>query len=149
MAGLDDLYQELILDHYRRPRHRGVLDDPTIAVDQHNPLCGDDLHVTVRIADDRITEIAHTGDGCSISQASASMMSDAVVGQTTDEALATIEHFRRVMHREVAANEDQLGDAIALEGVAKYPVRIKCALLSWMALKHGLLTRMVDQQEGR
>ena len=77
------------------------------------------------------------------------MMSDAVVGQTTDEALATIEHFRRVMHREVAANEDQLGDAIALEGVAKYPVRIKCALLSWMALKHGLLTRMVDQQEGR
>jgi nitrogen fixation NifU-like protein len=139
----------LILDHYRRPRHRGVLDDPTIAVDQHNPLCGDDLHVTVRIADDRITEIAHTGDGCSISQASASMMSDAVVGQTTDEALATIEHFRRVMHREVTANEDQLGDAIALEGVAKYPVRIKCALLSWMALKHGLLTRMVDQQEGR
>jgi nitrogen fixation NifU-like protein len=126
-----------------------VLDDPTIAVDQHNPLCGDDLHVTVRIADDRITEIAHTGDGCSISQASASMMSDAVVGQTTDEALATIEHFRRVMHREVTANEDQLGDAIALEGVAKYPVRIKCALLSWMALKHGLLTRMVDQQEGR
>ncbi len=149
MAGLDDLYQELILDHYRRPRHRGVLDDPTIAVDQHNPLCGDDLHVTVRIADDRITAIAHTGDGCSISQASASMMSDAVVGQTTEEALATIEHFRQVMRREVRADEDQLGDAIALEGVAKYPVRIKCALLSWMALKDGLLTRMVDQKEGR
>ena len=77
------------------------------------------------------------------------MMSDAIVGHTTDEVLAMIEHFRRVMHREVAADEDQLGDAIALEGVAKYPVRIKCALLSWMALKDGLLTHMVNQQEGR
>ncbi len=149
MAGLDDLYQQLILDHYRRPRHCGVLDHPTIAVDQHNPLCGDELHVTLRIDDDRVTEVAHTGDGCSISQASASMMSDAIVGHTTDEVLAIIEHFRQVMHREVTSDEDQLGDAIALEGVAKYPVRIKCALLSWMALKDGLLTHMVNQQEGR
>jgi len=98
---------------------------------------------------ERIREIAHCGEGCSISQASASMMSDVVVGHTADEALETIEHFRRVMHREVVADEDQLGDAVALEGVNKYPVRIKCALLSWMALKDGLLTRMVDQQEGR
>jgi len=148
MAGLDDLYQEIILDHYRRPHHQGVLENPTLAVDQHNPLCGDQLHVTVCIVDDRITEIAHSGDGCSISQASASMMSDAVVGHTTDEALATIEHFRQVMHRAVDADEEQLGDAIALEGVAKYPVRIKCALLSWMALKDGLITRMADQLEG-
>jgi nitrogen fixation protein NifU and related proteins len=149
MAGLDDLYQELILDHYRRPRHRGTLAHPAIIVDQHNPLCGDELHVTVCLDGDRITEIAHTGEGCSISQASASMMSDAIVGHTTGEALELIEHFRQVMHREVPADEDQLGDAVALEGVNKYPVRIKCALLSWMALKDGLLTRMLDQQESR
>ncbi len=149
MGGRGDLYQELILDHYRRPRHRGVLEHPTFEVDQHNPLCGDELRVTVLLDGDRIADIAHAGEGCSISQASASMMSDAIVGQTTGEALATIEHFRRVMHREVPADEDQLGDAVALEGVNKYPVRIKCALLSWMALKDGLLTCMVDQQEGR
>jgi len=149
MAGLEDLYQELILDHYRRPRHRGELEAPTFSVDQDNPLCGDQLHVTVRIADDRITDIAHSGDGCSISQASASMMSDAIVGHTTDEVLVMIEHFRKVMHREVAADEDVLGDAVALEGVNKYPVRVKCALLSWMALKDGLVTRIVEQKEGQ
>jgi nitrogen fixation NifU-like protein len=148
MAGLDDLYQELILDHYRRPRHRGELERPTFSVDQNNPLCGDQLHVTVRIDGDRITEIAHSGDGCSISQASASMMSDQIVGHTTDEALEMIEHFRMVMHREVPADENVLGDAIALEGVSKYPVRIKCALLSWMALKDGLVTRIIEQKEG-
>lgn len=148
MAGLDDLYQELILDHYRRPRHRGELEDPTFSVDQNNPLCGDQLHITVRLDGDRIANVAHAGDGCSISQASASMMSDAVVGHTADEALEMIEHFRLVMHREAQADEDRLGDAIALEGVNKYPVRIKCALLSWMALKDGLLTRLADQREG-
>lgn len=148
MGGLDDLYQELILDHYRRPRHRGELTDPTFSVDQNNPLCGDQLHITVRLDGDRITEVAHAGDGCSISQASASMMSDAVVGHTTGEALEMIEHFRLVMHREAQADEDRLGDAIALEGVNKYPVRIKCALLSWMALKDGLMTRLADQGEG-
>ena len=105
--------------------------------------------MTVLLDGERIADIAHSGDGCSISQASASMMSDAVVGHTADEALEMIEHFRRVMHREVAADEEQLGDAVALEGVNKYPVRIKCALLSWMALKDGLLNRIVDQQEGR
>jgi nitrogen fixation NifU-like protein len=147
VAGLDDLYQALILDHYRRPRHRGAVAEPTFSVDQNNPLCGDELHVTVRLEGDRITEIAHSGEGCSISQASASMMSDALAGHTTDEALAAIEHFRQVMHREVPADEEVLGDAVALEGVNKYPVRIKCALLSWMALKDGLLTRMADEQE--
>jgi len=147
MPGLDDLYQQLILDHYRRPRHRGTLTDPTIEVDQHNPLCGDELHITVRIVDDQITEIAHAGEGCSISQSSASMMSDAVVGHSGADALTMIEHFRRVMHGDVAADETILGDAIALEGVAKYPVRIKCALLSWMALKDGLINGTPTAQE--
>lgn len=149
MPGLDDLYQELILDHYRRPHHRGTLAEPSISVEQNNPLCGDHLQITVRVQDGRIADIAHDGEGCSISQASASMMSDAVLGHTPDEALAVIEHFRRVMHREALPDEEQLGDAVALEGVNKYPVRIKCALLSWMALKDGLLSGTAQTQEAR
>lgn len=149
MPGLDDLYQELILDHYRRPHHRGTLAEPSISVEQNNPLCGDHLQITVRVQDGRIADIAHDGEGCSISQASASMMSDAVLGHTPDEALAVIEHFRRVMHREALPDEEQLGDAVALEGVNKYPVRIKCALLSWMALKDGLLSGTAQNQEAR
>jgi nitrogen fixation NifU-like protein len=148
MGGLEDLYQQLILDHYRRPRHRGELDDATVEVDHQNPLCGDQLHLAVRLEDGRIAGIAHTGEGCSISQASASMMSEAVLGHTEEEALGMVEHFRLLMHREVEADEEILGDAIALEGVAKYPVRVKCALLGWMALKDALQTRTTTPTGG-
>ena len=130
MGGLDDLYQELILDHYRRKRGEGSLDHPSVAVDQHNPLCGDEIHLELGIEDGVVREVAHTGQGCSISQASASMMSEALRGRTLDDALGTVEHFRLV----------RLGDAIALEGVAKYPVRVKCALLGWMAAKDAIQT---------
>jgi nitrogen fixation NifU-like protein len=145
MGGLEDLYQQIILDHYRRPRHRGALAAPSVEVDHQNPLCGDQLHLAVRLEDGRIAEIAHSGDGCSISQASASMMSEAVLGHTQEEALGMVEHFRLMMHREAEADEDVLGDAIALEGVAKYPVRVKCALLGWMALKDALQTDTTPQ----
>lgn len=138
MGGIDDLYQELILDHYRAPRHRGTLEHASVAVDHDNPLCGDQLHLELVIADGRVAEIAHSGEGCSISQSSASMMADAIHGKTTDEALDLVEHFRLMMHGTEAGDEDRLGDAIALEGVARYPVRIKCALLSWMALKDAV-----------
>ena len=138
--GLEDLYQQIILDHYRKPRHRGELAAPSVEVDHNNPVCGDQLHLEVRLEDGRIAEVGHTGDGCSISQASASMMSEAAVGLPVDDAMALIEHFRLMMHREAEPDEDRLGDAIALEGVAKYPVRVKCALLSWMALKDALQT---------
>lgn len=138
--GLEDLYQQIILDHYRKPRHRGELAEPSVEVDHNNPVCGDQLHLEVRLEDGRIAEVGHTGDGCSISQASASMMSEAAVGLPVDDAMDLIEHFRLMMHREAEPDEDRLGDAIALEGVAKYPVRVKCALLSWMALKDALQT---------
>ena len=91
MGGLDDLYQELILDHYRRKRGEGRLDDPTVAVDQNNPLCGDEIHVELGIEDGRIARLAHTGEGCSISQASASMMYEALNGRSVEEALAEVE----------------------------------------------------------
>ena len=140
MGGLDDLYQELILDHYKKRRNRGTLDAPSIAVDHNNPLCGDQLHLEVLIDGDQLADLRYTGDGCSISQASASMMSEVVIGGSTTEALALVEHFRRVMHGDDEADEDRLGDAVALGGVAKFPARVKCALLSWMALKDAIDT---------
>jgi nitrogen fixation protein NifU and related proteins len=139
-TGLDDLYQELILDHYRRRRNAGALDAPSVAVDHNNPLCGDEVHLELLIDDGRVAEVRHSGQGCSISQASASMMSEAAAGLPVDEALALVEHFRLMMHGQAEPDEDRLGDAIALEGVAKYPVRIKCALLSWMALRDAIET---------
>jgi len=140
VGGLDDLYQELILDHYRRKRGEGSLEHPSVAVDQNNPLCGDEVHLELSIDDGRVVELAHTGQGCSISQASVSMMSVTLTGHTLEDALDTVEHFRRVMHGGEPPDEERLGDAIALEGVAKYPVRVKCALLGWMAAKEAIQT---------
>lgn len=145
MGGLDDLYQELILDHYRRRRNEGTIDAPSAAVDHSNPLCGDEIHLEILVEDGRVAQVRHTGDGCSISQASASMMSVAAEGLPLDDALTLVEHFRLVMHGDQPADEDKLGDAIALEGVAKYPVRIKCALLGWMALKDAIETYRQSQ----
>jgi nitrogen fixation NifU-like protein len=140
VGGLDDLYQELILDHYRRKRGEGTLRNPTVAVDQNNPLCGDEVHVEMAIEDGRVVELAHSGQGCSISQASDSMMSEAITGRTLEDALDLVEHFRQMMHGAEPGDEERLGDAIALEGVAKYPVRVKCALLGWMAAKDAIQT---------
>jgi nitrogen fixation NifU-like protein len=140
VGGLDDLYQQLILDHYKRPRHRGTMNGASVAVDHNNPMCGDEIHLEVRVEDGRVTDVAHTGQGCSISQSSASMMSEIAIGLPTEDVLALVEHFRLVMHRQEEPDENRLGDAVALEGVAKYPARVKCALLSWMALKDALQT---------
>jgi nitrogen fixation NifU-like protein len=143
MPGLEDLYQELILDHYRNRRGEGRLDDPTVEVDQNNPLCGDVVHLELKIQDGRIAEVGHTGEGCSISRASASMLAETLPGSTIEEAFDRIERFRQMMHGEEIEDED-LGDAIALSGVAKFPARIKCALLSWTATNEALLTYQSD-----
>jgi nitrogen fixation NifU-like protein len=133
---VEDLYREIILDHYRTPRNkrRGV--EGAIAVKHDNPLCGDELHLSVDIQDGELADVAFDGKGCSISQASASMMTEAVQGKTVKDALGLTETIRQMMHGE-HPNED-LGDLMALEGVAKFPVRVKCALLAWMALKDAL-----------
>ncbi len=138
MGGIDDLYQEVILDHYKNRRHRGTVDDPTATVDHNNPMCGDEIHLEIRVDDGQLVAIGHTGQGCSISQASASMMSEVVIGRPTTEALDLVEHFRQVMLRDTEPDEERLGDAVALGGVAKFPARVKCALLSWMALKDAI-----------
>ena len=133
---VDDLYREIILDHYRstRNKRRGV--EGAIAVKHDNPLCGDELHLAVDIQGGSLSDVAFDGKGCSISQASASMMTEAVVGKSVKDALELAETIRLMMHGEHPGED--LGDLMALEGVAKFPVRVKCALLAWMALKDAL-----------
>jgi nitrogen fixation NifU-like protein len=135
-VALDDLYREVILDHYAHPRNRGRLDPSDIAVEGANPLCGDELAVFVRLREGRVEDVRFEGRGCSISQASASMMTGAIKGKTLEEVRALIAEFKDMMHgREPSP---AMGDLAALQGVRKFPVRIKCATLSWVALEQGL-----------
>ncbi len=134
---LDDLYRELILEHYSHPRNRGELPDADIKVDGANPLCGDELSLYVKVTEGRISDVRFTGRGCSISQASVSMMTEAIKGKTLAEARQLAETFKVMMHGEPAA-EDDLGDLVALQGVRKFPVRVKCATLGWVALEQGM-----------
>jgi nitrogen fixation protein NifU and related proteins len=133
---VEDLYREIILDHYRSPRNkrRGV--EGAVSVKHDNPLCGDELFLSVDVQDGSLSDVAFDGKGCSISQASASMMTEAVTGHSVEEALELAETIRLMMHGE--SPDGDLGDLMALEGVAKFPVRVKCALLAWMALKDVL-----------
>ncbi len=141
MAALDDLYQEIILDHYRSPRHRSATLEPhDVHVHHVNPLCGDELDLRLRVVDGRVDAVAYDGEGCSISMASASVMAEAVGGRAVDDADDLAEAFRLMMHGEDVRREDDLGDGIAFQGVAKFPVRVKCALLGWMALRDALHT---------
>jgi nitrogen fixation protein NifU and related proteins len=133
--GLEDLYQEMILDHAKKPRHPGRLPDAQVEVRHYNPVCGDELEVGLRLEEGRVAAIAVDGKGCSISQAAASVMSEQVLGCPLEQALAAAEAFRRLMHGEGEPDEELLGDGIAFKGVARYPVRVKCALLGWMAFK--------------
>ncbi len=138
MSGLDDLYQQLILDHYRNRRGKGRIEHASSSVHEHNPVCGDECYLDILVVDDHIVEIRSDGDGCSISQAAASMLTEAAQGRQLDDALDLVEHFRLMMHGDVEPDENLLGDAIALKGVANYPVRVKCALLSWFALSGAI-----------
>jgi len=138
---LESLYQEIILDHYRHPHGRGLREPYDAQVHHVNPLCGDEVTLRVVLKDaggePTVADISYDALGCSISQASASVMTDLVVGKTVDEAMAVSGEFLRLMQSkgEGVPDEDVLGDAVAFEGVAKYPARIKCALLGWMAWK--------------
>lgn len=139
---LSELYQELILDHYRRPRNRGVVERPTHSVALNNPLCGDEIDLQLRVEGDVIADVQFVGRGCSISQAAASMMTMVVKNRPTAEALALGARMSAMMHGDAGAAQDRaLGDSRALAGVAQFPVRVKCALLPWNALQDALKTR--------
>ena len=134
---LDELYREVILDHYRNPRNKNIVEEADIQREGFNPFCGDSVVLQLRLVDgNRIKDIGYQGEGCSISQASASMLTVLAKGKTLEEAYKILESFRGVMHGTELIGEDleKLGDLEALQGVRKFPVRIKCALLAWSAL---------------
>ena len=133
-----ELYQELVLEHKRKPRHFGHLDAPTGQARGHNPQCGDDLQVEVLVEDGRLRDIAFSGQGCAICIASASMMSEALVGRDVETARQLQQRFRAVLTGDTAPEAANLGKLISLGGVSRYPSRIKCALLGWHALMHAL-----------
>ena len=140
-GGLDDsalnqLYQEVILDHYRSPRNKGPVADTTHTITLNNPLCGDVIDLLLTVKGGRIVDVGFEGKGCSISQASASMMTEKLKGRSVDDALALNDTFVRMLHGdEEAASDTELGDLRALAGVSKFPVRVKCALLAWNCLQ--------------
>ncbi len=147
MPGLEDLYREIILDHYRAPRNRGELPTPPAVVAQgHNPLCGDEITVYLQLLGDVVGDVKVGGQGCSISQSSASMMTQAIKGRSVDEVRALVRRFKGMMSIEDAEGADPngdgeavaLGDLEALQGVVKFPVRIKCATLAWNTLLEAL-----------
>ena len=138
MPGLDDLYREIILDHYRSPRNRGELAPPAAHAVGHNPLCGDEIDVYLQVENGIVTDVKVGGQGCSISQSSASMMSQAVKGKQIAEVRALVRRFKGMMGIEEQGQtideSVKLGDLEALQGVVKFPVRIKCATLAWNTL---------------
>ncbi|WP_114423195.1 Fe-S cluster assembly sulfur transfer protein SufU [Nocardioides houyundeii] len=136
-AELDSLYQEIILDHYKNPHHAGLRDPFGAEVHHVNPTCGDEITLRVQLAGDTVADVSYDAAGCSISQASTSVMADLVIGHPVDEAMGIHQEFLTLMQGKgkVEPDEEILEDGIAFAGVAKFPARVKCALLSWMAFK--------------
>lgn len=138
LSKLDNLYRQVILDHSSHPHHHGTLDESTQKIEMNNPTCGDVIQLELSVEEDVIKQIAFDGSGCSISTASASMMTDAVLGKTVEEAETLIQQFSQLVQGKEVTNEDDLGDAAMLSGVAKFPARIKCATLAWKALEQAV-----------
>jgi len=144
---LDDLYRDLILDHYRHPRNRGNLEQPSAKVDGYNPLCGDEVEVEMLFDDEVIGDVAFKGRGCSISQASSSMMTEAIKGRSKEEARSLIAAFKHMIMNPDEQASAELGDLEAFQGVGKFHVRVKCATLAWNALEQGLQQNGASQVE--
>ena len=135
---LEELYKEVILDHYRAPRNKGRIDPHDVALERNNPLCGDEIELFLKFDGETVEGVAFEGKGCSISQASTSMMTEKIKGLGAKDAAELAESIKRMMAGEEDGDADTLGDLISLKGVVKYPVRIKCALLGWNTLLEGL-----------
>ncbi|MDC8971043.1 MULTISPECIES: Fe-S cluster assembly sulfur transfer protein SufU [Mycobacterium] len=139
---LEQMYQDVILDHYKHPQHRGLREPFATQVSHVNPVCGDEVTLRVTLSNDgaTIADVSYDGQGCSISQAATSVLTQQVIGQTVPEALETVDAFSQMVSSRgtVQGDEDVLGDGVAFAGVAKYPARVKCALLGWMAFKDAL-----------
>ncbi|WP_420753475.1 Fe-S cluster assembly sulfur transfer protein SufU [Rhodococcus sp. O3] len=143
---MEQMYQEVILDHYKHPHHRGLREPFGAEVHHVNPTCGDEVTLRVHVTDDGIVgDVSYDGQGCSISQAATSVLTDQVIGLPVEQALATVDSFAEMVGSRgtVEGDEDVIGDGIAFAGVAKYPARVKCALLGWMAFKDAVV-QIVD-----
>jgi len=134
---LDELYRSVIMDHYKNPRNRGTMEEDSVTVNLNNPTCGDRIQLQLRVEDGVVKQAKYTGEGCSISMSSASMMTDAIRGKTLDEALGLAEKFSALMQGQPVEFEEY-EDLEALSGVSKFPARIKCATLAWNALRKGI-----------
>jgi len=148
-VSVEAMYQEIILDHYREKHHSGLRDPYGAQVQHVNPTCGDEVMLRVQLDGDRVVDVSYEGVGCSISQASTSVMSDLVIGRSVADALALHEEFTEMMHSrgELEPDEDRLEDAIAFIGVAKFPARVKCALLGWSAFKDAAAQALATTKE--
>ncbi|MER7502528.1 Fe-S cluster assembly sulfur transfer protein SufU [Nonomuraea pusilla] len=138
----ESMYQELILEHYKHPQGRGLREPYDAEVHHVNPTCGDEITLRVKVGDSgKIEDVSYDGQGCSISQAAASVLYELTTGSTVEETLSVVDEFTRLMQGrgQVEADEEVLGDAVAFAGVAKFPARVKCALLSWMAYKDAVV----------
>jgi nitrogen fixation protein NifU and related proteins len=144
---LQSLFQEVILDHYKRPRNRGELPDATATVHMNNPTCGDEVVLRIKLDGETITDARFEGTGCSISQASISMMTQLLKGKTTHDAVRAMHRFTDMMHGDTdAARDKSLGDLRSLAGVSKFAARVKCALLGWNALEEALREKRVSDE---
>ena len=145
---VESMYQEIILDHYKHPHHKGLRNPYQAEVHHLNPTCGDEITLRVHLDGDTVADVSYDSEGCSISQASASVMTDLVIGKNVEDAMAVQEEFMRLMQSKgaIEPDEDVLEDAIAFAGVARYPARVKCALLAWMAWKDA--TAQVVGEDG-
>lgn len=136
---LDNLYRQVIMDHYKNPRNKGVLEEGSLTVNMNNPTCGDRIQLTMKVEDGKVADAKFEGEGCSISMSSASMMTQAVKGRNIEEALKLSSVFSDIMQgKEYEEDDLDLGDIEALQGVAKFPARIKCATLAWKAMEKRL-----------
>ncbi|MDT9026223.1 MAG: Fe-S cluster assembly sulfur transfer protein SufU [Bacillota bacterium] len=135
---LDQLYRQVIMDHYKNPRNKGSLEDGSFTIDMNNPTCGDRIHLTLKVEDGIVQDAKFDGEGCSISMASASMMTQAVKGKEIEKALKLSKIFSDMMQGNDYDDDVDLGDIEALQGVAKFPARIKCATLAWKAMEKGV-----------
>jgi nitrogen fixation NifU-like protein len=135
---VDDLYGEIVLDHYHKPRNRGSLNKPSASAEVANVFCGDDVKLDLAIEGDRVTAVRFLGQGCSISQASASMLTQAIMGLGLEEVDTLLETFKSMMNGSGQVDTKSLGDLEALQGVRRFPARVKCAILAWNALQQAL-----------
>jgi nitrogen fixation NifU-like protein len=144
---LEALYQDIILDHYKKPRGRGLREPFEAQVRHVNPTCGDEVDLRVHLEDGKVADVSYEGMGCSISQASASVLHELMVGRSVEQALSTVDNFAEMIgsRGQIQPDESVLADGVAFAGVSKYPARVKCALLSWMAFKEATVAALAAQ----